>query len=75
MTDNTMVMPPNPPSAPATSRPFLGVNFARCRVYARLYRNPAGTMYVGRCPRCAARVEIPIGSGGTSQRFFIYECP
>lgn len=63
------------PNAATQSRPFLGVNFVRCRVYSRLYRNPQGTAYAGRCPRCGAKVEIAIGAGGTGQRFFLYECP
>ncbi len=55
-------------------RPFLGVNFASCRVYGRLYKNREGTAYVGRCPRCGKPVQVPIGAHGTSQRFFIVDC-
>jgi hypothetical protein len=65
-------------SQPAKSenlpRPFLGVNFAACRVYGRLYRNRAGTAYEGYCPRCGRFVQVPIGAQGTSQRFFIVDC-
>jgi len=56
-------------------RRYLGVHFVKCRVYSRLYRNPEGTAYVGCCPRCGAYVRIPIGEGGTSQRFFRAVCP
>ncbi len=62
---------PNPTNVP---RPFLGVNFAACRVYGRLYKNREGTAYVGRCPRCGKLVQVPIGAHGTAQRFFIVDC-
>jgi hypothetical protein len=55
-------------------RPFLGVNFAACRVYGRLYRNRAGTAYEGHCPRCGKLVQVAIGAHGISQRFFIVDC-
>ncbi len=49
---------------------FLGVHFACCDAYSRVYKNRAGTAYVGHCPRCAKRIEFAIGPGGTSSRFF-----
>lgn len=51
-------------------RKFLGVFFECCHVYGRLYKNLQGTHYVGRCPRCMANLKVPIGEGGTNQRFF-----
>lgn len=52
------------------AKPFLGVHFACCDVYARVYPNRDGTAYVGHCPRCARRVQFNVGPGGTDARFF-----
>ena len=49
---------------------FLGIHFACCSVYARVYVNRARTHYIGFCPRCARRVSIRIGPGGSDERFF-----
>jgi hypothetical protein len=51
-------------------RRFLGIQFACCSVYARVYVNRDGTAYEGQCPRCMRRIHIAIGPGGTGQRFF-----
>jgi len=49
---------------------FLGVHFACCDVYARVYINHDQTAYVGHCPRCAKRVQMRVGAEGTAARFF-----
>jgi hypothetical protein len=55
---------------PTTARPYLGVHFACCGIYARVYRNRDRTAYEGRCPRCLGRLRVAIGRGGTDERFF-----
>lgn len=63
--------PPRPrPEGSAADRPFLGVCFACCGVYARIYRNAEQTAYAGNCPRCTRRLQVNIGPGGSNQRFF-----
>ncbi|MEZ5064736.1 MAG: hypothetical protein R3B81_08355 [bacterium] len=57
--------------AGGTSRaPFLGIHFTCCGVYGRIYRTRDRRAYEGRCPRCLARLRVPIGDGGVAQRFF-----
>ena len=54
----------------AVGRRWLGIRFDCCNTYSRMYRNAAGTAYVGCCPKCTRRLSVPIGPGGTPQRFF-----
>lgn len=61
---------PAEPPAGSSPRPWLSVWFRCCNVYARVYRNRAGTEYDGACPRCGRRIRAKIGPGGTAQRFF-----
>ncbi len=51
-------------------QPFLSIWFRCCHVYGRLKRNKEQTKYIGRCPKCGARVQALIGPNGTSQRLF-----
>lgn len=53
-----------------SGEPFLGMQFNCCRIYTRIYRNREKTAYEGRCPKCARKVLVPIGSGGSGSRFF-----
>ena len=51
-------------------RKFLGIYFDCCHVYGRVYKNKEGTAYEGWCPKCRRIVYVPVGEGGTNQRFF-----
>ena len=51
-------------------RKFVGVTFACCDVYSRVYINRDQTAYEGNCPKCAKRVRLQIGPGGSDSRFF-----
>ena len=54
-----------------SARPFLSVQFDCCGVYQRIYRDPDGQHYTGRCPRCGLPVRFKVGDGGTDSRFFV----
>ena len=56
-----------PPVAEADSRAFLGVNFACCGVYARIYVHSERNAYLGHCPRCSQPVKIRIEPGGPTR--------
>lgn len=60
----------NPDAQPADARPYIGILFECCRVYARIYRQPDGKMYEGRCPKCLRTVRVRVGKDGTTSRLF-----
>jgi hypothetical protein len=65
-----IMMQQTPSGKPAEKKKFLGIHFRCCNVYSRVYVNDAGTAYEGRCPRCHKKVNVAIGQGGVSSRFF-----
>lgn len=69
LSSDVVGMPPKAASEGA-SRRFVGVHFVCCDVYTRVYVNRDETAYEGNCPKCAKRVTLRIGPGGTDSRFF-----
>ncbi len=63
-------LPAAPRDTAPAGKPWLAIWFRCCHTYGRIYRNRAGTMYEGRCPRCGASVRALIGPSGTTQRIF-----
>ncbi len=51
-------------------RPWLAIKWKCCQTYSRVYRRADATAYVGRCPKCQRQINVPVGQGGTSARFF-----
>lgn len=54
-------------------RPYLGVLFDCCGVYARVYRKPDQKAYTARCPRCLRAARVRVGPEGKSTRFLLAE--
>lgn len=63
-------MTDSPKPANRNLRPHVGVHFRCCNVYARVYLNARGDAFVGWCPRCAAKLEMTVGPGGSTRQFF-----
>ena len=62
---------PTGDSPPSTApRPWLAIRWQCCATYSRVYRNRSRTAYEGHCPKCARAIKVPIGPGGTNNRFF-----
>lgn len=59
---------PTPEKGPR--KPFLMIWFRCCLTYGRLNKTPDGLFYEGRCPKCLAHLEVPVGDGGTNRRMF-----
>ena len=66
-----------PPAAEAARRegapaakPFLMIWFRCCETYGRLPKASDGSCYEGRCPKCLAKLTVPVGDGGTRRRMF-----
>lgn len=61
---------PSEPDRTGEGRRFVGIHFTCCDVYTRFYINRDQSAYEGNCPKCAKRVRLGIGPGGTDARFF-----
>lgn len=58
------------PASTNPTRPFLMIWFRCCQTYGRLPKAADGACYEGRCPKCLAKLTVPVGAGGTSRRMF-----
>ena len=61
---------PSAPRGASTPKPFLMIWFRCCSTYGRLPKSADGLSYSGRCPKCLAKLEVPVGEGGTNRRMF-----
>ena len=53
-------------------RPWLGIRWACCNVYGRVYRDPDVMMYLAHCPKCLRRLKIRVDPrSGTTSKFFV----
>ncbi len=59
-----------PDQPAAESRPYIGILFECCGIYARLYRRPDRMVYQGRCPKCLRSVRVRVGRDGVNSRLF-----
>lgn len=55
-------------------RPWLGVRFTCAGAYIRVYRQPDGSRYIARCPRCGRSAIFRVGPDGTGSRQFEISC-
>ncbi len=54
-----------------THRPWVGIQFACCGVYRRVYREAHESWYIGRCPFCGREARLRVAPHGISSRFFV----
>ena len=52
-------------------RPWIGIRWMCCNVYARVSRQPDVKMYIGRCPKCLKSIKIRVAPGGSNCRMFV----
>ena len=57
-------------TGPSSHAPFIGVHFACCRTYGRIYLQTDRSAYYGHCPRCGRRIEVVRAPAGSDSRFF-----
>jgi hypothetical protein len=51
-------------------RPYIGILFECCGVYARAYRQSDRMLYLARCPLCLRTARVRVGKHGTDARLF-----
>jgi len=58
------------PSADLGAKRFIGIKFACCGVYSRVYVNRDRSAYEGSCPKCSKCIRLGIDPNGSDSRFF-----
>jgi hypothetical protein len=58
-------------TASRATRAFIGVHFACCGVYRRVYRDAGDPSYIARCPLCGRELVFRVGAAGTNARAFV----
>lgn len=61
---------PDAAGADGAARPYIGVLFECCGIYARVYRHADTPQYEGRCPRCLRPLRVRVGRNGVAARIF-----
>ena len=51
-------------------RPWIGIHFECCGVYARVYRRAEEPQYLGRCPSCGRALRVLVRADGVKARVF-----
>ena len=51
-------------------RPYLGVHYRCCNLYARAYLDATREAFVGTCPKCGRSIRMRVSPGGSSERFW-----
>ena len=54
----------------SSARPYLRIMFECCGIYQRIYRDPGGRFYFGRCPGCLRPIRFTVAPTGTTARDF-----
>lgn len=50
-------------------RPFVGIHFACCNAYLRVYPEVSGKVKILNCPRCARPLKVEFSEGGQDSQF------
>ena len=58
----------NQKTGPSSNRPWVGIHFECCDVYARIYRGADSPAYIGRCPQCGLPITIRVRPDGVNSR-------
>ena len=58
------------PTGSQGPKKYVGITFACCDVYSRVYINKDSSAYEGNCPKCQKKIRLQIDPTGSASRFF-----